>query len=107
MKVIHLFVCLAFLLGIGLTPAAAVVIPTFAPAEFITWGSGQIIQTEHNGVIPNVGDWNADGIKDILVGTYQSGNVYYYPNSGTNANPIFLTRSLLQADGSPISLTYG
>ena len=87
--------------------ATAVVIPTFEPAQFIYWGSGQIIQTEHNGIIPNAGDWNGDGIKDLLVGTYQNGNIYFYPNSGTNVEPIFATRSLLQAGSSIIALSYG
>ncbi|RJP80832.1 MAG: VCBS repeat-containing protein [Candidatus Zixiibacteriota bacterium] len=87
--------------------AGAVIVPTFEPSQFITWGSGQVIQTEHNGVIPNVGDWNGDGLKDMLIGTYQSGALYFYPNSGTNANPVFATRSQVYADGSPIAMTYG
>ncbi len=87
--------------------AQAEVIPTFSPPEFLYWGAGQIIQTENTGVIPNVGDWNGDGLKDILVGIYQSGKIYFYPNTGTNLQPVFATRSILQADGRDITLTSG
>lgn len=88
--------------------AAATVVPIFEPSQFIYWGTpGQIIMTDNNGVIPNVGDWDHDGAKDILVGTYYYGNVYFYRNTGTNLNPVFPTRVQLTADGSPIAVTYG
>ena len=87
--------------------ASADVIPVFSPAEFATWGGGQTIMVDNNGVIPNVGDWNGDGVKDLLVGTYYNGNVYYYENSGTNEAPIFPDRVMLQADGATIAVTYG
>lgn len=106
MKSLKWFACGALVLA--LTAAGwSTVIPVFEPAEFITWGVGQVIQTEHNGVIPNVGDWNGDGVKDLFVGTYTSGALWYYPNTGTNDNPVFLTRTQLTADGSVIALTYG
>ena len=108
MKITRTVICAVILLGTALSlPSLTAITPTFEPADFIYWGSGQIIMTDNNGVIPNVGDWDHDGDKDILVGTYYYGNVYYYPNTGTNENPIFLTRSQLLADGSPISVTYG
>jgi len=95
--------------GIAFTAltTAAVVIPTFSPPDFLYWGAGQIIQTENTGVIPNVGDWNGDGLKDLLVGIYQDGKIYFYPNTGTNAAPVFATRSILQTDGHDITLTFG
>jgi hypothetical protein len=103
---------LAFAIGLctvlGLAAAAwGVIIPTFTPSQNITWGSGSIIQVGQNGPIPNVGDWDMDGVKDLMVGVYTAGNIYYYHNTGTNANPIFPTRVLLQADGVNIALTYG
>ena len=107
MKQVTTTILTAIILAFCSSMAAAEIIPTFSPSEFIYWGTGQIIQTEKNGVIPNVGDWNGDGMKDILVGVYQSGNIYYYPNTGTNENPVFPSRSLLEADNRPITLTYG
>jgi len=88
-------------------PAGATVTPTFAPAQAIYWGSGQVINVGNNGVIPNVGDWDMDGVKDLMVGMYQSGNIYYYHNTGTNAAPVFPTREFLTAGGTVISVTYG
>jgi hypothetical protein len=88
-------------------PAGAIVTPTFSPAQAIYWGSGQIINVGNNGVIPNVGDWDMDGVKDLMVGVYQSGNIYYYHNTGTNANPVFPSREMLTAGGTTISVTYG
>ena len=107
MRKITTVICAAFLLGLWLAPAGAVVIPTFESADYIYWGSGQVIMTDNNGVIPNVGDWDHDGVKDLMVGVFYYGNIYYYPNTGTNENPVFLTRRQLTADGSPISVTYG
>jgi len=106
MKPVYLTLVLTAL-AVFTVSVQAEIIPTFSPPEFLYWGAGQIIQTENTGVIPNVGDWNGDGIKDLLVGIYQAGKIYYYPNTGTNANPVFATRSILQADGQDISLTSG
>lgn len=101
------FAAIAVGIALSALTAAATIVPTFSPPEFLYWGTGQIIQTENNGVIPNVGDWNGDGLKDLLVGIYQSGNIYFYPNTGTNAAPVFATRSILTANGVPISVTSG
>lgn len=106
MKHMLCIVTALLLLALAL-PAGAVITPTFAPAQSIYWGSGQIINLGSNGVIPRVGDWDADGIKDLMVGIYQSGNIYYYHNTGTNANPVFPSRELLTAGGSVITMTYG
>jgi hypothetical protein len=96
------------LAGIFAQPAGAVIVPTFEPFQTIPWGSGQVIQAGNNGVIPNVGDWDCDGVKDLMVGVYSSGgNLYYYHNTGTSANPIFPARELVYADDVPISATYG
>lgn len=106
MKSLKWFACGALVLALTAT-GWSTVIPVFEPAEFITWGAGQVIMADNNGVIPNVGDWDHDGDKDLMVGTYYYGNIYYYPNTGTNENPEFLTRSQLSAAGSPIAVTYG
>jgi len=107
MKYFKAFTAAAILSTTLILPVWGIVTPTFEPAQYIYWGSGQIIQTENNGVIPNVGDWNGDGIKDLMVGVYQSGYIYYYPNTGTNEEPVFASRSILQAGGQNITLTYG
>ena len=50
---------------------------------------------------PDVADLNADGLKDIAFGWWQ-GTVVYYPNSGTNSNPVFSSDHELNAVGTLI-----
>jgi len=51
-------------------------------------------------------DWNADGKKDLLVGQFVYGLIRFYPNIGTNYDPVFSGYEFLTADGSIISLPY-
>lgn len=57
--------------------------------------------------VPCVVDWNEDGKKDLLVGCFFNGNVYLFLNSGSNSAPAFTTGTMLQADGTVISVAYG
>jgi hypothetical protein len=92
----------------GMFPAAAATVPDIAPAELIHWGpSQQVIEVEFNGTMAHVADWDDDGVKDLLVGVYQEGAIYFYHNSGTNAAPVFEEREKVQADGVPINVPYG
>ncbi len=43
-------------------------------------------------------DWNADGLKDLLVGEY-NGNVRHYRNIGTVGNPVLTYVGLIQVGG--------
>lgn len=52
-------------------------------------------------------DWNEDGKKDLLVGTFHRGSVYYFQNVGLNNFPDFPAGIKLQADGYDISVPYG
>ena len=52
-------------------------------------------------------DWTEDGKKDLLVGTFHHGNVYYFQNTGLNNIPGFPAGVKLQADGHGISVPYG
>ncbi len=81
-------------------------VPVFEPGEPLTWDGGTI-HSDNYGAVPNAVDWNDDGKKDLLVGTFYNGNVYYYQNHGTNSAPSFQGREMVEADGVPISLTYG
>lgn len=50
---------------------------------------------------PDIGDLNGDGLKDLAFGWWQ-GTVVYYPNRGTNANPVFNGDYELAALGTTI-----
>jgi hypothetical protein len=52
---------------------------------------------------PEVADLDGDGLKDLIIGQ-RTGMIYFYSNSGTNANPVFTTRVNLQADGADIKM---
>jgi len=75
------------------------------------------VPVEANGSPINVGvggnaspfmvDWNGDGAQDLLLGQYNLGKIRFYPNIGTNYDPVFGDFTYLQADGADISLSYG
>lgn len=48
-------------------------------------------------------DLNADGKKDLIMG-YEMGEVYFAPNTGTNADPQFSGYAVLQCDAGPINV---
>ena len=51
-------------------------------------------------------DWNQDGLKDILVSSYD-GYVYYLENVGTNAAPLFdSAEKFLTGSGDPLKFDY-
>lgn len=52
-------------------------------------------------------DWNEDGKKDLLVGTFYHGSVYYFQNNNMDNIPDFIAGTKLYADGSEISVPYG
>ena len=59
--------------------------------------------------VPTVCDWNGDGKKDLIVGSFtgEPGNVRLYVNIGTDAEPKFGKPTFLEANGQPIKLTGG
>jgi hypothetical protein len=59
--------------------------------------------------VPTVADWNGDGKKDLIVGSFTGdpGNVRLYTNIGTDAEPKFGKVTFMEANGQPIKLTGG
>ncbi len=53
---------------------------------------------------PWVGDWNADGLPDILTGGYTTGRIYYYRCTGRDGAgvPILTYVGPVQADGNAL-----
>ncbi len=55
---------------------------------------------------PEVADMNGDGMKDLLVGDHYGG-VYYYENSGSDADPAFSESVVLKTEQYPINVGVG
>ncbi len=57
---------------------------------------------------PWVGDWDGDGVPDILTGGYTTGLIFYYKSTGRDSDgvPILKYVSPLEADGEPIDATW-
>ena len=53
---------------------------------------------------PCVIDWDGDGLKDLVLGQFSLGKIRFYPNSGTNENPVFTNYSFIQAGGVDITV---
>lgn len=58
------------------------------------------IDVEHVGhAAPCVGDFDGDGLKDLLIGEFYRGQMRIYRNYGTNSRPLFVDYVLFQ-DGA-------
>jgi hypothetical protein len=49
--------------------------------------AGKPIGTEIGHAAPFVGDFDGDGVRDLLVGQFGGGMLWIYRNEGTNARP--------------------
>ncbi|RJR16107.1 MAG: VCBS repeat-containing protein [Nitrospiraceae bacterium] len=63
-----------------------------------------ILNTGDDRATSVVADWNGDGKKDLLVGTW-SGNIQVYLNNGTDTVPAFSSFYNLQVGGSEFNIT--
>ncbi len=100
------FMVVAFTPGLLAFSTQGARVPVFLPDYTESWDGGTIM-TDNRGVAPNVVDWNGDGKKDLLLGSFYYGNIYVFENSGTNEAPVFGERYKLEADGIEIALSYG
>ncbi|MFC1502116.1 hypothetical protein ACFL6A_01730 [bacterium] len=86
-------------------------IPVFATGEPFTFSDGSALLPEGGNVIavPCIVDWDGDGVRDLLGGYFWGGLTYQFLNVGTNSQPSFIKgdETILQADGSNISVAYG
>jgi hypothetical protein len=58
------------------------------------------------GFTPSVVDWNGDGKKDLIVGSF-IGQVRAFINIGSNSEPKFAKEIMVEAGGQPIKLACG
>ena len=86
-------------------------VPVFLVGDTLTFSDGVNLfptGTQYYSV-PCVVDWDGDDKKDLLGGYFYNGWVYLYTNVGSNSQPAFIhgNETLMQADGSTISVAYG
>lgn len=95
------------LLLLFLTAAAALsATPTYEAYSYV-YADGIRIDLPVGHASPLVMDWDNDGLKDLLIGRYLSGNIMMYSNSGTNDSPILAYTGLMQAGGGNLSVPSG
>jgi hypothetical protein len=56
---------------------------------------------------PTAADWDGDGKKDLLMGQFNQGNIWFYSNQGTDAAPSFGSGTKIKCAGSNITTSYG
>jgi hypothetical protein len=76
--------------------------PRFAGRSFILDAQGQPIDVGTHAA-PLVVDFDADGKKDLLVGTYQN-RITFFKNVGANNDRKLIYKGVLMADGKPLEL---
>ena len=72
--------------------------PVFGNSFWITDDGGAIVKSKN---CPQIADMNEDGLKDLIVADI-NGICSYWPNHGTNANPVFLEEYELNGFTDPV-----
>ena len=96
---------IVFLLLLSVTAAFAD-LPSFS-SPFFVQANGTDLIVSASIPDPCVVDWDGDGLKDLVIGQFSTGKIRFYPNSGTNENPVFTTYTFIQAGGIDITMSYG
>ena len=86
------------LAAITATLAASVAAQQFE-TPFRVQAGGKPIDVEIGHAAPYVVDFDADGVRDLLVGQFGSGRCRIYKNTGTNSAPQFGEFTFLEAGG--------
>jgi len=98
-RILSLFLCLT--LSSVILAKVVGVEPVITPGVKIQ-ANGHDLKVDGIAVSTFVVDWNNDGKKDLLVGTYSPvPAVYLFLNIGTDASPVFGEGTKLEAVGDP------
>ena len=88
----------------GLCASAVTAAPQMETVTYLNDGTN-FLSTGYVAA-PAVLDWNNDGRKDLLVGSWD-GYIWLYLNQGTDASPSFDGRTWLTSGASPIKTDPG
>ena len=99
---------LVFLIPVaGLVLAAGEKAKELSPPVHVE-AAGRPIDVERSGhSAPFVGDFDGDGLPDLLVGQYHEGRLRIYRNKGTRARPKFDSFEWFRAGGKIASVPEG
>jgi len=98
--------CRLFLIPALVSAGIALAFPPFQN-EFQIYSAGEKLEAGWNSS-PTVCDWNGDGLNDLVIACLEEidstkvGTLQFYPNSGTNTNPVFTGFTRIMADGEDI-----
>ena len=110
-KYLLLTIFIIFLSTLVINSVQSQTVPVYLPGEILKFSDGTDLKPPGNQYysVPCVVDWDGNGKKDLLGGYFYNGWVYQYTNVGSNSQPSFIhgNETLLQADGSVISVAYG
>ncbi len=65
------------------------------------------IDADFGHAAPLYADYDGDGIRELLVGQFESGKLRIYPNYGTDRAPLFKDFTYFQAEGIEVKLPCG
>lgn len=65
--------------------------------------NGNTIFSEKGFISPQVMDYNGDGLKDLILGTFEDCNIHLYLNEGSDEAPLLKDHTIFMGDaGWPI-----
>jgi hypothetical protein len=99
------FKCLAATILLVLAQITWAQIPGLEEPYRIKLADGSVLDVEGTGhAAPAYGDFDGDGIPDLLVGEFKDGALRIYRNHGTAVDPVFKDFEFFKVDGDQVTV---